>query len=624
VILNQQQRIVVDHKTGPLLVLACPGSGKTRCITERIIRLINKGENPQNILAVTFTNKASREMLKRISKRGYDRNLLICTFHSLCVRILRRCCHLIGWKRNFSICDGSAQKSLIRKITKELGYDPQEKTFDPKRIIKIIEDKKNQLLSDEKFELHLQEEYVEIIREYHKTLKLSNSYDFGDLIYHTVELFKKEPKVQQAYAIRFKHILVDETQDTNKAQFELIKRLSSYHNNIVAVADELQSIYGWRGACIDNILRFGDHFSDTKIHTLSINYRSTSEILYVAEKLINRNKNQRKVALQSIKGSGEQVQFLEHDTPEEESEEIANLVNQLKWDGHSLKEMAILCRVNSLTRTFEECFRRRDIPYVLIGSFGFYDRKEVKTGIAFMKFLANREDAISFENIVNVPSRGVGPKTIVRILEYAIDNKLPFLEVCKNPQVKGIRSKTKEALIYFANIIDSYSPAKPCESLSEIFEEVGFLDHLRETDRTRHENREDNILELLRGFQAYCTRKANPTIEQYVQEIMLLSSTDNESKDDAINLMTVHAAKGLEFDVVFVPGMEEGIFPHERSIEEGNVSEERRVCYVACTRARDRLYLSRSKMRATKGSPIGSMPSRFLDDMGLISIDWNN
>ena len=621
-ILNKQQNRVVFHQDGPLLVLACPGSGKTRCIVERITHLIDEDVPAKKILAVTFTNKAASEMAERVREKGYGHKLLICTFHSLCVRILRQCCHLLGYKRNFSICDDPER--LIRKITRSQGFDPQKDEFAPKRILKILEDKYNQLLEVEVFEEGIKEEYLSIIREYEKTLKASNSFDFGGLIYYTAQLFKKHPQIRAAYAARWTHVLVDEMQDTNVAQLELVKAITSKYRNVIVVGDADQSIYGWRGACISNILNFQEHFPDAEVTHLSTNYRSTPEILAVAEKLINKNKNRQMIPLTAHKGSGEKPQVLEFETPEMEAEEIANLVNTHKYDGTPYKEIAVLCRVNALTRTFEECFRRREIPYVLIGSFGFYDRAEVKTGISYMKFLSNPEDLISFEEIINTPSRGVGPATVIKIMEHAIEQGVPFLDVCRDPSdLKGVTKKAKASLQRFVSVIDKYDKNDPSYSLNVIFEDTGFLEHLRKTDKNKGEHREDNVLELLRAFDSYCRRKKSPTLDQYLQEIMLLTSADKDTSDDAVRIMTAHAAKGLEFDVVFIPGMIEDIFPHKRSVKEGNVSEERRVCYVACTRARYHLYLSRAGVKVENGKMIGTMPSRFLEDMGLVEIDWD-
>jgi DNA helicase-2/ATP-dependent DNA helicase PcrA len=623
-ILNRQQQEVVDHKSGPLLVLACPGSGKTRCITERIISLIRKGDKPSSILGVTFTNKAANEMLERVEAKG-GHGILISTFHSLGVKILRRCGHIIGYKRNFTICDSSAQHTLFRRIVKNQGKDTKDAKYNHKRLVGIIEDKKNQLMSDEAFEFNLEPDMIEIFREYQKTLKMSNSMDFGDLIYNVIKLFEKEPKIQQAYSTRFKHILVDEMQDTNKAQLEMVKRLSSVHNNIVVVGDSCQSIYGWRNACIDNILKFGDHFDNTKTIFLGKNYRSTPEILEVAEKLINKNRNQIAIKLEATRESNKSVHVLKHISPEEETEEIANIIQSHNYDGVSYKDIAILCRTNALTRLFEECFRRRSIPYVLVGAFGFYDRKEVKTAMAFMKFLANSEDAIAFNDIINVPSRGVGPATIIKILEYADKNKMPFVEVCRNIEnVKKINKKAKNAISHFIKAMDDYDNNSPCSSLIDIFENCGFIEHLRYTDKLKQEHREENVQELLRAFSHYCSRKPNPTIDKYLQEIMLLTNADKEVSTESVSLMTCHAAKGLEYEVVFIPGMEEMIFPHKRSLADGTLEEERRVCYVAVTRAKDFLYLSHAGVRNVNNAPSGTMPSRFLEDMGLITIDWND
>lgn len=622
--LNDQQQRVVDHPGGPLLVLACPGSGKTRCIISRISAVIERGARPSSILAVTFTNKAADEMKERLHKT-VDGEVLITTFHSLCVKILRKCGHLIGYKQTFTICDDSTQLSLLRKIVKNRGLDPSDDQYDPKRLIKIIEDQKNQLIPDDEFERDLSSDLVEIFREYRKTLKMSNSMDFGDLICKTIELFRTQPKIEQAYSAKFKHVLVDEMQDTNKSQLELVKRLASVHRNIIVVGDADQMIYGWRGACLDNILQFERHFPEAQVAYLGKNYRCTPEILAIAESLINRNRNRRAIKLEAIRKSGEPIKVIDHGTPEEEAEEIASYINMYNYDGMDYSRMAILCRTNSLTRAFEECFRRRNIPYILIGAFGFYDRKEVKQAISFMKFLANPEDALSFEEIVNTPSRGIGPATVVKILEHAEKEKTPFIEVCRNIDgVKGVTSKAKNAIAHFMQVMDTFNANDPCKTLTNIFEDCGFLPNLRATDRANREHREDNVLELMRGFAHYCKRKANPSLDQYLQEVMLISAADNKPDADAVNLMTAHAAKGLEFDVVFIPGMEEGIFPHKRSIAENSLEEERRVAYVAVTRAKSYLYLSRARIRgATGGGMTGTIPSRFLEDMGLMKIDWN-
>lgn len=616
--LNEQQLRVINHQGGPLLVLACPGSGKTRCITERIIKLLDDGVKASSILAVTFTNKASQEMGHRVKERGYGHELLICTFHALATRLLRKNGHLIGYKSNFTIIDDSAQISLLRRILKSHDLDPKDKKHDPKRYLKALEDKKNNLLSDDEFEEFLSDVEKQVFKDYQNALKKSNAMDFGDLIYNTVTLFRNHPDVAQKYANRFQHILVDEMQDTNKAQLEMIKPLVQVHNNIIMVGDEDQMIYSWRGACPENILGFDQHFNDADTTLLEVNYRCTPQILNAASKLIAHNTQRHKKELKATRDHGQEIKYTVYDTPEAEAERVAELVNLKHWDGYDYKDIAILCRTNSLTRTFEECFRRKDIPYVLLGTFGFYDRKEVKSGLAFMRFLGNTEDALAFEEVVNIPPRGIGPATVLKLLEYAEKVNCPFLEACKRAEeIKGITSKAANALIHFVKIVERYDPSDPYSSLVNVFEDSGFLEYIRITDRKLNENREDNVNELLRGFAHYCTRKANPSIDQYLQEIMLLSSSDDNSRDDAVKLMTIHAAKGLEFGVVFIPGMEEEVFPHKRSIAENSIEEERRVAYVAVTRAKDHLYLSRSNIRGVGNQAVGTLPSRFLVEMEL-------
>lgn len=623
--MNKQQQRVVDHPGGPLLVLACPGSGKTRCITERIIRLLDEDVSPTNILAVTFTNKAAKEMAERIKERGYGHKLTISTFHSFCVKVLRKCSKLIGYKSNFSICDSNSQKSLFYKIVKEKGLDPKDWKYAPQYLISMLEGKKNQLLTDEEFYDGLKPEYVEIFDQYQDTLKVSNSMDFGDLIYNVVRIFETQPRVRDAYAIRFEHMLVDEMQDTNKAQLELVKHLASHHSNIIAVGDICQSIYGWRSACIDNILSFEKHFKNAKTAYLGINYRSTPEILKLAENLIKQNKGNLKVNLEAVRDSNNTPPvYKEFKAPENEAEGVAEIIINEKWKGYDYKDMAILCRTNALTRSFEECFRRKEIPYVLIGTFGFYDRREVKDAIAFMKFLANPEDIISFEQIINVPPRGVGPATLVKILTHAQKQNISFIQACKSAdEIKGVRKGAAGNLNYFVHILENFDKRDPYNSIVDLFENSGLLDYYRATDKTKNEHREDNILEFLRGFNHYCRRTAKPSVDQYLQEIMLMTSADKDAEDDSVRIMTCHAAKGLEFGVVFVPGLEEDVFPHKRSVAENNLAEERRVCYVAVTRAKDCLYLTRSKIRTGNGAPLSTIPSRFLVDMGVINKeDW--
>lgn len=479
-------------------------------------------------------------------------------------------------------------------------------------------------MSDEAFEFDLEPDFIEIFREYQKTLHMSNCMDFSDLIYNVAKILKENSKICNFYSSRYKHILVDEMQDTNRAQLEMIRSLASVHNNIIVVGDSDQSIYGWRGACLDNILKFERYFKGAEVIFLGKNYRSTPQILEVAERLINKNKDRRAINLEAIRPSGDAVQVIDTMSPEEEAEEIANIAQSHEYNGMSFKDMAILCRTNAITRSFEECFRRRRIPYVLIGAFGFYDRREVKTAISFMKFIANPEDALSFQEIINVPSRGIGPATIIKVLEHAGKNDMPFLDVCRQiDDVKKVVGKARKAIKHFTQIIDSYDSGNSHRSLCNIFEDCGFLEHLRYTDQLNHEHREDNVQELLRAYAHYCSRKARPKIDQYIQEVMLLTSADKEVETDMISLMTCHAAKGLEFEVVFIPGMEEQTFPHKRSIAEGSLEEERRVCYVAITRAKSHLYLTYSGVRNTNSAQSGTIPSRFLEDMGLIKIDWD-
>jgi DNA helicase-2/ATP-dependent DNA helicase PcrA len=616
--LNEAQQAVVDYTGGPLLVLACPGSGKTRSLTELMIAMLERDVDPVSILAVTFTNKAADEMKERVLKRVPGNQVHISTFHSLCASILRTCAHLLGYKRNFSICDDGDQNTLMRRLIKLAGLDPKE--HDPKRYIGKLEKKKNTLTSDEDFykgECDAVE--ASIFKDYQDRLKAANSMDFSDLLTNVITLFDKFPQVQEAYSTRFKYVLVDEMQDTNLAQLELVRRLVTAHGNIVVVGDADQVIYSWRQARPENILHFEKYFPSTKIIKLEENYRSTPEILAVAQRLIDKNTKRKQVELKATRGAGSHVKYIEYQNLEDQAEEVARIIDGFRLDGHNYGDVAVLCRVNSLTRQFEESFRRNEIPYVLIGAFGFYDRKEVKTALSYMRFLANPEDVLAFEEAVGSPSRGVGTASVTKLVSHAVKNKTPFIDTLRAAdKIKGVPKKAAESINSFLDCMARWDESKPVTSLNEIFESSGFVESVRSNDRAKGEHREDNVTEVLRGFASYCRRKQNPSISQYLQEISLLTSADDQDQENAVKLMTVHAAKGLEFPIVIVPGFEEEVLPHKRSIANGDIEEERRIAYVAVTRAMDHLILCRSLETFQSGGPTGSVPSRFLVDMGFV------
>lgn len=612
--LNKEQMEAVNHTDGPLVVLAVPGSGKTRCLTERIIRLLKSGVDQNNIVAITFTNKAADTMRNRILAKYPDASKMwISTFHSLCVKILHKCIKVLGRDSKFTIIDDSIQSSILKRIMKKLGLAADKKA-DPTKYLSAIEHKKNEYISDDIFFKTSPKDVVDVYKEYTAELDANNALDFSDLIYKVVELFDKFPKIRDAYATRFKYILVDEVQDTNKIQMLLVKHLGSQYKNMMLVGDRDQCIYGWRGARYGNITEFIAEYN-AKIIKLEYNYRSTKHILESASSLISNNTDRHNVVPWTDREGGANVTFCVLDDARAEVDWICDKIKEMRADGQKWGDFAVLYRINSMSRLFEEQFRERDIPYVLIGSFGFYDRSEIKTCMAYMRFLMNNDDSMAFADAISTPPRNVGDSTVTKIIKYSTDNNIKFMEACRQiEKIPKVTSSAAESIKNFINLIDSWDSSKPAASLKALFNDCGLISYYDNNDQAKNETRCSNVIEFIESFRFYCNRHSDASIDKYMHNIALMSSTDKDDDSDNVKLMTVHAAKGLEFPCVFVPGMEEEILPHKKSIKTNTIDEERRICYVAYTRAQDNLMVTMAKVR----NECGTLPSRFIKESKLM------
>lgn len=638
--LNPQQLEAVQHDKGPLLILAGAGSGKTRVLTHRIAYLIDELDvNPWNILAITFTNKAAKEMRERVDNIvGYgSENIWVSTFHSTCVRILRRYIDRLGYDKNFTIYDADDQKTLMRDVCKFLNIDT--KTYKEKTILSVISSAKDELITPERFEREamgdmVKSKYASAYKEYQKRLKQNNALDFDDLIFKTVELFENHQDVLEYYQKRFKYIMVDEYQDTNTVQFKLISILASTRNedgeiehNLCVVGDDDQSIYKFRGANIYNILNFEKQFKDTKVIKLEQNYRSTSNILDAANEVIRNNLGRKNKSLWTENEKGELLSFTQFDTEYEEADAIvSDLYNLILNDGHDYNEFAILYRTNAQSRIFEEKLILRNIPYKIIGGVNFYQRKEIKDILAYLKTIDNGLDDIAVKRIINIPRRGIGLTTIDRVTDYAIYNTISFYEALKHADSIPSLGRGAAKISPFVSLIEVLKsklkdPSYSLEDLiNEVLEATGYLSELEAEGTEEAQSRIENINELINKVVAYeKNAEEEPTLSGFLEEVALVADIDNlEDSNNVVVLMTLHAAKGLEFPYVYLCGMEEGIFPSYMSINSDDptdVEEERRLCYVGITRAMKRLYLSAARQRMVRGETQFNRPSRFINEI---------
>ena len=636
--LNKEQREAVFCTEGPLLMLAGAGSGKTRSLTHRIAYLIEeKGIAPWNILAITFTNKAAQEMRERVdSLVGYgSEDIWISTFHATCSRILRRHIDLLGYDRNFTIYDASDQKSLMKEVLKEMKIDTKQ--FPERSVMSEISSAKNEYKSPLDYRNEYGSNYrnqriADIYECYQKRLKENNALDFDDLLVKMVDLFQANPEVLEHYQDRFRYIMVDEYQDTNTVQFLLVSLLAKKYRNLCVVGDDDQSIYKFRGANIYNILNFEKVFPDAQVIRLEQNYRSTQNILNAANGVIANNKGRKEKKLWTENQKGELVHFRQYDTEYEEAEGVVSTINFLSMRGVEYKDMAILYRTNAQSRIFEEKLKQRNIPYAIVRGISFYDRKEIKDLMSYLKVVDSGMDDLSVKRIINVPKRGIGQTTINRLQEFAIMNQMSFLDAVFNADEIPEVARALAKLHKFADMIENFRNYNMEHEISELLEHILDVTQYRaelEAEGTDESiSRLEDIEELFNDIAYYEEEEENPNLRDFLAEkdmYTLNAGIDNlEEEDNKVLLMTLHNAKGLEFNNVFLGGMEEGVFPGYGAMmsgDESEIEEERRLCYVGITRAKERLFLSSAKRRMLRGQTQYNRNSRFIDEIPSAYLD---
>ncbi len=628
--LNQEQREAVETTEGPLLIVAGAGSGKTRVLTHRIAWLIASGKAaPWNILAITFTNKAAREMQERVEQLvgPYGNDIWVSTFHSMCVRILRRDIERLGYSSNFTILDTSDQLSVIKGVLKELNID--DKKFDPRGLLAAISNSKNVLIGPEQYAEKAGNYYEQIVaqvyEQYQKKLRSNHALDFDDLIMKTVELFRSEPEVLQFYRDKFRYIHVDEYQDTNHAQYALCRQLADGHQNICVVGDSDQSIYRWRGADISNILNFEKDFPSAKVIMLERNYRSTGNILAAANGVISHNVSRKPKKLWTDRGAGQKIAVYSAPTEYDEGYFVAGAIREGREQGRKYSDFAILYRTNAQSRVIEEILLKSDIPYRIVGGIKFYERKEIKDLLAYLRLISNPDDDISLTRIINVPKRGIGATTMEKLAQKAAAEGTSLFAAMKDLTFSDIPARALGPLNEFRSMIESLHAMQPYLSVTELTEKMlemtGYRDELRREKTLEANARLENIDEFLSVTQHFEQKNEDKSLLAFLTELALVADVDTLDDDrdgveDAVVLMTLHSAKGLEFPVVFMIGMEEGVFPHARTLEdEQELEEERRLAYVGITRAEEKLYMTLAQTRTLFGRSAMNAPSRFLQEV---------
>lgn len=609
--LNEEQIEAVKHNEGPCLVLAGAGSGKTKVLTNRIAYLIENGVRDYNILAITFTNKAAKEMRDRVYNLVGDVASFIGTFHSLGLRIIRENCGYLNLPSNFSIIDSDDVLTVIKKILKDMNLDTKQ--YSPSYIRNRISFIKNQMLSemelDKFFNTPIDKIVVDVYYKYNERLIASAAVDFDDLLLMPVRLFEHNKEILEHYQERYKYILIDEYQDTNPVQYKLSKLLASKYKNIFVVGDMNQSIYAFRQADYHNIVNFEKDYANAKTIKLEHNYRSTNNILNAANDVISHNKERKDLRLYSDKGDGPKITYLRSYDEKHEISLVIDEINKLYLDGYEPKDVAILYRTNAQSRAIEEVFASKGIPYKIYGSYYFYNRKEIKDLISYLKLIYNDKDEISLRRIINVPKRGIGDSAIKDIELRANLNQCSMYD--------ALESKKE---LEFKDIIESIKKTSENLSLTELIDEVldksGMKKELEDSHLIEDETRLENLMEFKSITASYEERTGSVNLGDFLEEISLVSDQANHTEDgNVVTLMTLHSAKGLEFPVVFMVGMEEGIFPHNMSIMEDNIEEERRLCYVGITRAKEKLYLTNAKRRMLYGKDQMNVPSRFIAEI---------
>ncbi len=627
--LNDPQREAVTHDGGPLLVLAGAGSGKTRVLTHRLAWLVETGRaSAGEILAITFTNKAAEVMRGRVEQLlGHStRGMWVMTFHSACARILRVEAERIGYTRGYTIYDQADSRRLIKQCLEELGVDP--KRFSPAAMQRRISDAKNRLRGPAEYSEmvgdHFERTVAEVYELYEKSLLRMNAMDFDDLIGRTVTLFEGFPEVRERYGKSFRYVLVDEYQDTNHAQYRLLQLLVAEHRKIAVVGDDAQSVYGFRGADIRNILDFNDDFPDATVIRLEQNYRSTQTVLDAANAIISNNRDQMPKTLWTDLGEGDPIVLRTLDDEHSEARYVAGEIERLVDEGKSNSEIAVFYRMNSQSRVLEDTLVRREIAYQVVGGTKFYDRAEVKDAIAYLTLLINGQDAVSFQRVANTPRRGLGQTSLSRVLTHAQTTGLSIWEAAADPAaVPGLGAAAIKALSRFMETMEGlrqrHQQGVPVgDLLDAVIHESGYVEWL-ENERTieaagRLENLEE-LVEVAREFDAGADAEGD-RLDLFLQQVSLVADADSRQDDESlVTLMTLHNAKGLEYPVVFIIGCEDGLFPHSRSIDEGTLEEERRLCYVGITRAMRNLTLTNARQRNVFGAQTSGVPSRFLGEL---------
>lgn len=626
--LNPMQKEAVLHTEGPLLILAGAGSGKTRVLTHRIAYLIEEKEvNPWNILAITFTNKAAGEMRERVdSLVGFGaENIWVSTFHSTCVRILRRYIEHLGYTTSFSIYDSDDQKTLMKQVFKTLDIDTKQ--YKERSVLGIISSAKDKLISPEEFLLNAgqdfrQKKVGEIYREYQNQLKKNNALDFDDLIVKTVELFQNDSQILDYYQERFRYIMVDEYQDTNTAQFKLISLLASKYGNLCVVGDDDQSIYRFRGADIENILSFEQTFPGARVIKLEQNYRSTQNILDAANGVIRHNRGRKEKSLWTANGTGDEILFKQFDDARDEADYIAR---QIRDSEFSYQDQAVLYRTNAQSRLLEERCIFYNVPYRLVGGVNFYQRKEIKDILAYLKTVANGVDDLSVLRIINVPKRGIGATSMGRVTMFASEHGMSLYSALREARMVPGLGKAVEKIGRFISQMECFRAMAQSEEYSiqdlieAILEETGYEEELKAEGEIEAETRMENIQELINKAAAYEEDSQHPSLDEFLEQVALVADIDNvDSSEDRVTLMTLHSAKGLEFPKVYLAGMEDGLFPGMMAVSSDDptdMEEERRLCYVGITRAKKELVITAARKRMTHGETRYCKPSRFVEEI---------
>ncbi|RJP22236.1 MAG: ATP-dependent DNA helicase PcrA [Candidatus Abyssobacteria bacterium SURF_5] len=626
--LNERQREAVATTDGPLVVIAGAGSGKTRVITYRAAYLIHTHKVfPKNILAVTFTNKAAEEMRNRIRKLLGTAQLQawVGTFHATCLQLLRRDAHLLGYKRSFIIYDESDQLSLVKHLMKRLNL--AQKDYNPNAILARIGLAKNQMIGPEEFETTavtmFEEKVAQLYRLYDEALKEHNAMDFDDLLNNALTLLLRFPDCANKYRNLFRYIMVDEFQDTNRVQYELVRELAKHHRNLCVVGDDDQSIYSWRGANIENLFDFQKDFPEAKSIFLEENYRSTQRILDAANAVIMNNERRKPKRLWTRKGEGEKIVWFPAPDEHGEAYYIATEIINLKREKPHLKnsDFAVFYRTNAQSRVIEDVFRQSGLPYVVIGSVRFYDRKEIKDVLAFAKVIANPADAVSLRRIINIPPRGIGKATVEKADAFAVEKGITLLQAIeRSSEIPGLRTDAVAKLSafaqYMARLMEKKTQMSTPDFIREIIESSGYLKMLEQDRSFEAQARVENLAELISAAVEFL-HSGKPALEEFIENTSLRTDIDEwDDETDFIPLMTLHSAKGLEFPVVFIAGMEEELFPHLNSMtSQARLEEERRLCYVGLTRAQERIFLTSADLRHIHGMALMHLPSRFIDEI---------